>query len=142
MASRVTRCERCGEEFIDRSRSHTALRCADCRVTVAREREQVRTSQKTAKKGYWTADTLRRKYGWTPEQFEVQLAIQGGSCAICRSDEPGGHGRWHVDHDHVSGNVRGILCSNCNLGIGNVKDDIALLRKMGKYLQDHQSPRA
>ena len=137
MATRVTNCVRCGGEFVDGSRNGIGLRCAECRVIVSRECEQERNRQKTAQKGYWTADTLRRKYGWTPEQFDAQMTAQGGCCAICRGNDPGGHGRWHVDHDHESGKVRGILCSNCNLGVGNVKDNVELLRRMVEYLQDH-----
>ena len=61
---------------------------------------------------------LKRKYGLTLEDFDAMLASQGGGCAICgRTDAD------NVDHDHVTGRVRGILCFNCNVAIGHVAND-------------------
>lgn len=61
------------------------------------------------------AKDLRRKYGLTPEQYDAMLAAQGGHCAICPATEPGGAGKmFHVDHDHRTGRVRGLLCHACN----------------------------
>lgn len=142
MASRVGNCIDCGAEYMDRSLNGLKVRCPACQRKHNQALAKARNAAKTATPGFWTADTLRRKYGWTPEQFDAQLALQGGGCAICGDLKPGGHGRWHVDHDHETGQVRGILCSNCNLGVGNVKDDVDLLRRMAKYLRDHQARRA
>jgi hypothetical protein len=58
------------------------------------------------------------------------LAEQGGVCAICGAPSP-----EHVDHDHVFGNVRGILCFNCNGGQGQFKDNIENLRNAISYLK-------
>ena len=60
---------------------------------------------------------LKRKYGLTLDDFDVLLASQGGGCAICGKPEPD-----NVDHDHVTGRVRGILCWNCNIGVGHFGD--------------------
>lgn len=60
---------------------------------------------------------LMRNYGMTIEDFDALLEAQGGRCAICGTDTPNGR-NWHVDHNHDTGKVRGILCSSCNLGIG------------------------
>src|SRR5690606_32802259 len=49
---------------------------------------------------------LRRAYGITPEQVDAMFAAQGGRCAICDGDDPGRS--WSVDHDHVTGAVRGV----------------------------------
>ena len=81
---------------------------------------------------------LKRKFGSSPEAFEKKLAGQGGCCAICHSDTPGGRGQWHMDHCHESGRVRDILCSRCNLMLGRVGDDPDLLRAMADYLERHQ----
>ena len=60
---------------------------------------------------------LRRPYGITEEHYDRMLAEQGGLCAICR-DRPA----EHVDHDHKTGRVRGLLCFNCNQALGNFTD--------------------
>ena len=80
---------------------------------------------------------LMRKYGITEQDFQVLLAAQGGLCAICGVNEPGGqYNTWHVDHCHESGNVRGLLCNNCNLGLGYFKDNLEALQRALKYLEE------
>ncbi|UOY02503.1 endonuclease VII domain-containing protein [Blastococcus sp. PRF04-17] len=60
------------------------------------------------------------------------LEAQGGLCAICRAAPA-----VHVDHDHVTGAVRALLCFNCNGGLGQFKDDPAVLRAAADYVQFH-----
>jgi hypothetical protein len=81
---------------------------------------------------------LERNYGFTPEAFDQMLESQGHRCAICGTDTPGGKGAWHVDHDHDTGAVRGLLCHHCNTAIGNLKDDPELLRKAANYIESHR----
>ncbi len=74
-------------------------------------------------------------YGITPERYAEMLAEQGNACAICRSTEwPGKGNRPQVDHDHDTGAVRGLLCSNCNHGLGQFRDNLDLLRAAIAYL--------
>jgi hypothetical protein len=61
---------------------------------------------------------LKRKYGLTLEEFGEILALQGGGCAICGRPDAD-----NVDHDHRTGRVRGILCFNCNIAMGQLEDD-------------------
>lgn len=79
-------------------------------------------------------------YGITDEDYARMLAEQGGRCAIC-----GGEGtansrikRFHVDHDHKAGRVRGLLCQVHNQGLGYFQDDPALLRAAADYIERYQ----
>lgn len=84
---------------------------------------------------------LKYNYGLTPEVYSQILQEQNNSCKICglifaaeykgvKKDQP------HVDHDHVTNNIRGILCHSCNLALGFVKDNVDLLQKMIEYLKE------
>ena len=73
---------------------------------------------------------LRRRYGIGQAEVDAMTAEQGGLCAACRSDEPA-----HVDHDHKTGRVRGMLCYLCNQALGNVRDDISRLEGLINYLR-------
>lgn len=76
-----------------------------------------------------------RKYELTPEQYDQHISDQGGGCAICgRVANKCGRGRLHVDHDHATGHVRGVLCSSCNLGLGKFGDDAERLQRAVDYL--------
>jgi hypothetical protein len=79
------------------------------------------------------ARNIEAKYGLTSDQWDDVFARQGESCAICRTNTPGGAG-WATDHCHETNRVRGILCNNCNLGIGLFADDTARLRAAIAYL--------
>lgn len=73
---------------------------------------------------------LRRRYGVGQAEFDEMLAEQGGVCAICGADDP-----KHVDHDHRTGWVRGILCFNCNGGLGQFRDSPEFLAGAITYLK-------
>lgn len=77
------------------------------------------------------ASKIKRKYGVTKEDFQRMLAEQNGVCAICRetSDKS-----LHIDHNHTTGKVRGLLCNGCNLAIGIMKDSPARLISAAQYL--------
>lgn len=55
-----------------------------------------------------------KRYGIDVTTYEEMLAEQGNCCAICGAEKPGGKGAWHIDHDHETGTVRGLLCMHCN----------------------------
>lgn len=83
---------------------------------------------------------LKRTYGLSTEQYAAMLALQGNRCGICGSFSSGvmtkgGHARWHVDHDHTTGRVRGLLCGPCNVGLGGFKDNPVALRNAAIYLE-------
>jgi hypothetical protein len=84
-----------------------------------------------------------RKYGISAADYDEQLKRQNYRCAICRTDDSGKR-RFHVDHDHSTGIVRGLLCSNCNTGIGLLKDSPSTLRAAIEYIEaaklQHEEP--
>lgn len=80
------------------------------------------------------AGHLLRKYGLSLEQYDDLLATQGGVCAICKRP-PQGTFSLHVDHDHRTGRVRGLLCFRCNNALGDLDDDPSLLRAALRYLE-------
>ena len=81
---------------------------------------------------------FKKKYGITLEQRDQMFLDQGESCAICREDAypKADRKRWHVDHCHQTGRVRGILCWRCNFALGLVSDNPDTLRTMIEYLKD------
>lgn len=86
-------------------------------------------------KAYTLDHYLIYTYGITPEQYNEMFNNQEGCCAICGRHQNNFKRALHVDHDHITNKVRGLLCVNCNAGIGNLKDDIELLEKSITYLK-------
>jgi hypothetical protein len=77
---------------------------------------------------------LMRVYGITAEQYYEILDHQGGGCAIC--DRVLRSKKYSVDHNHKTGEVRGLLCNPCNNRIlGSAKDDPSILRRAADYLE-------
>ncbi|MDT0451319.1 endonuclease VII domain-containing protein [Streptomyces hesseae] len=73
---------------------------------------------------------FRRKYGLTQEELQALMEQQGGVCAICLAARP-----EHVDHDHETGAVRGVLCFSCNAALGQLKDRPDAARRAADYLE-------
>lgn len=81
-----------------------------------------------------TAQHYRKAYGMTLQQVDAMIASQGGRCACCGDILLPGH-KTHVDHDHVTGQVRGVLCRWCNLAEGNLKGSALRAEKLAAYLR-------
>ena len=79
---------------------------------------------------------LRRKYGLSIEVYEFLCLVQDQKCAICGEEVE----KLHVDHEHGTGRVRGLLCGKCNKAIGLLNDDPELLSAAARYLQKRQLP--
>ena len=121
---------------LKRSNDGKGYRCKSC-DRLARllwkdnNRERARISQR--------ARNLKHRFGITLEEYAALFKKQGNRCAICAavSNKTAGSGTyWNfsVDHCHVSGKIRGILCNRCNRSIGLFEDDATLLREAAKYL--------
>ena len=128
-------------------------KCSKCKI----EKEYTAFHKRTASKdGYhyyckecasssrkeWITPETRRKYslkalyGLTPKEYEELFISQGSCCAICFTTEPGGrHNQWHIDHNHDTDKVRGILCNDCNVGLGCFKDDRYRMSEAVVYLR-------
>ncbi len=76
---------------------------------------------------------LRRKYGITLDEYKFMLEQQENKCSICKR-LPEDTRRLDVDHDHITGEIRGLLCLACNSSLGGFKDDINLLKAAIIYL--------
>jgi hypothetical protein len=98
-----------------------------CRPCLSKQRKKSYSPERRASKN------LERKFNITLEDYDALLAQQGGKCAICKSEEPKGK-RFSVDHNHATGEVRGLLCNPCNMGIGLLQDSPDVLESAKEYL--------
>ncbi len=96
---------------------------------------QVRESR--ARNGGARKYHLKRRYGLTREDFDSLLATQGFLCPICLKRPA-----VHVDHDHRTGKVRGILCEMCNGGLGQFRDSPKTIEAAIEYLENHTKKKA
>jgi hypothetical protein len=119
-------CQACGKDLSHRRRG---TKWCDQACSRAAHPQRFRDNVKRSR--------LKKQYGMTLEDYAVMLERQGGGCAICGTTEIRGFGaRQAVDHCHASSRVRGILCGNCNRGIGNFNHDPALLAAAMTYLKE------
>lgn len=85
-----------------------------------------------------SANYLReKKYGVTQEQWDLMSKRCDDKCEICGKENK--HRALCVDHNHDTGEVRGLLCDNCNVGIGKLQDSVDLIQKAAVYLQERGS---
>ena len=90
--------------------------CEDCRKTRRRN------------------DGLKAAYGITLQEYEELLQKQEGKCKICGTTDPKHKGVFHVDHNHNTGKIRGLLCHGCNTALGLFQDSPTILVKATEYL--------
>ena len=112
-------------------------RCRDCNNAYAKTphgRELAAASRaKPERKKYQRNYHLQARYGITLGAWQEMFDRQGGKCPGCGSPLEAGF-KTHVDHCHKTGRVRGLLCKECNLALGNVNDSIDVLRNLIQYL--------
>jgi hypothetical protein len=77
---------------------------------------------------------LRNNYGISLAEYEAMFQVQAGRCGICQNAFP----KLHVDHDHETNQVRGLLCGNCNRMIGQARHDEAILVNAIRYLERYK----
>ena len=87
-------------------------------------------------KNWWRKYHLKKHFNMSMDDFDMMLSEQNYKCAICDNEfDMDVHGKQpNLDHCHITGEVRKILCFNCNTGIGKFNDDPVLIKKAYKYL--------
>ncbi len=123
-------CKNCGgtERY---GRSYSCVTCTNARSAKSK---QTLAYKKQAKK-YW----MVKRYGVTPEEFDRMFRDQGCVCACCGTDKPGHKHGWIIDHDHVTGEIRGVVCHGCNVGFRAFKDDPEWMMKAIQFLYSRRS---
>lgn len=132
-------CRLCGA---DRDLTCSSILCKDCRLIKNREawnrwQNSMSPEEKTEYLARVAKNQLKaalKKYNLTLMDYDSLLIKQGYSCGICLEKDPGGKGRWHIDHDHLTNKVRGLLCHNCNTALGGFKDSVGNLQRAINYL--------
>jgi hypothetical protein len=94
--------------------------------------QEEKTRQWHSKRHYY----LKYKFGITEDQYNEMLLKQNYCCAICKSSNSGDKrsSRLSIDHCHISGSIRGLLCSSCNKAIGLMKDSPEIFSAAIRYL--------
>jgi len=133
----------------DKTRSDgLAATCRPCHKTISAKNYKNNKDKRSAngKRNYRKNPGRHReyelwhKYGLTVDDYNEMLFLQNNRCVICQQEfvKTGRNSPAHVDHCHKSGEVRAILCTNCDHLLGNAKDDINILQNAIKYLKIFQ----
>ena len=134
----VIKCKKCNKEFMDFASAHRKYCSQKCAEGVNIKRGVLNNRYvhgKSGSKEMIMRKNLMRKYGITLEQKEHMLRTQNGVCAVC-GILIGITGRdSHIDHSHLTGKIRQLLCSGCNCGLGNFKESIDALQGAINYLR-------
>jgi hypothetical protein len=140
-----TQCKMCeaerNREWYQRNKAKTVARVQEWRecnreryLEYQREYNSAEARKRRDREGH-----LKRKHGITIADYDAMLAAQDDGCAIChRAPRP--DISLHVDHDHETGAIRGLLCFSCNNLLGDVHDDVSLLLAAAEYVWAHQHP--
>jgi len=114
----TTECSRCGSEFTYIRTTQRRLLCDECK----------------------RSDWAFKKYGLSAAELADLRAAHAGRCGICATHRPGGKSNteFHIDHDHGTGAIRGLLCAACNTAIGLFQNNPTHLRAAADYLERHR----
>jgi transcription elongation factor Elf1 len=129
------------------ARFKTTLTCYRCKKSFDRNSTEIYTlkgggciCKPCNKKRAWETQQGLRNFGIKQEDYEQMLLKQNHKCLICgKKHENKRYERLYVDHDHETGKIRGLLCSDCNVGLGKFKDDKNLLQNAINYVNKYQS---
>lgn len=124
--AKQTECIDCNEEGLVTSRPapHPGKRCATHHRAVKRTRSE----------GAWEK-RIRETYDLSAEEYYEVLESQGGRCPLCER-ATGATKRLSIDHDHLDGRLRGVICARDNAILGHMRDDPAMARRFAEYLEN------
>ncbi len=132
-------CECCNKEKPTRFHN-TATKCQDCAKLEWKKNKATRRAlkrksnpDKAHKKDF--GYDLMKNYGISYDEYKTMYQNQKGCCDCCGTHESKFKRKLHVDHDHETGQVRGLLCTRCNPGIGYFEDSIEKLEMAVAYLK-------
>jgi hypothetical protein len=147
------------EENIYITPNNGRIRCKTCiAITQKAYREAHKGELKTYYKK-WDEDnkdkrieisrksTLKNQYGITPEEYDLMVIAQNNLCAICGREQAELRNKYvgsptkrlDIDHDHITGEIRGLLCRKCNTGLGLFLEDPVVLAKAIEYLTTNRA---
>lgn len=148
----IKKCVKCHEEkSIDdfnratKSKDGRNYSCKSCssayhKLPRNKERRNIRNkeySKSPERRAYLKDWHLKRSYGISLKDFNQKIIDQNGMCGICNKSHIDCREGFDMDHDHVSGKIRDLLCPECNLGLGMFKDNVDILSSAMKYLIKH-----
>lgn len=122
---RQSNCKPCSNEYGRRYRESNVTKLREYN----KERYKLVTQEDRRRAKY------KARYGVSLDEYNKMLEAQGGVCAICSGEPTGKKQRLCVDHCHQTGKIRGLLCNECNVGIGRLKDSVELLVAAICYLE-------
>jgi hypothetical protein len=143
----MIQCKKCLEEKdascfrLRKNGRHHSLTCIECSNKVSIQKyKSISLEEKIKLLGRVRERSYKKNFNITIEDYDRILKEQEFKCAICSITEKESiqlfGTRLHVDHDHESGQVRGLLCFDCNTGLGLFKDSEEFLLNAAKYVED------
>ena len=128
----MKQCRSCG---VEKPLNEFYVRNPDCKQCVSKKRKD--DYRKNPDK--YKSKHLSFSYGITLDEYNVMFAEQEGCCAICGTHQCSTGKALAVDHDHLTKQVRGLLCANCNTALGKLNDNIDTILRAADYLRAAKS---
>lgn len=131
------KCKHCNTDFetLSRAKTYCSSKCVQAKYmertgkAVQSKRQKLNKPNRSPEKQ--KDRKLQERYGLTLVQYNEMCLKQEQKCKICGIEQ-----KLHVDHDHLTGKIRGLLCNGCNRGLGFFSDNMAALEKAAQYLKD------
>lgn len=154
MNEKIKVCTKCKQEksileFCKRTNSKDGLDyiCKKCNVAAHKKWYKLNKSKAKKSRTDWrlrNLDKIRnnnliKKFGITLKQYNKMFQEQQGCCAVCSRHQGELKKGLAVDHNHENGEIRQLLCGNCNTSLGLMKDNVVLLQKLIEYVQKHEN---
>lgn len=138
------KCKTCTKNYLKENKEHIAelrrIKNKEEKNIQKRKEHWIKVGSTPEKKEEHFYRVLFKNFGITKEKYQELLKRQNYVCALCKQPETAGDPKYNtirslaVDHDHETGEIRGLLCSNCNLSIGILGNSLQeILNKLKTY---------